>query len=71
MRELRAGSEYQCKQAAVDELWNAAEDLERQAEELRRQAKTMTSELRAWEAAKLAEQHGPIQPFIETAEYDR
>jgi hypothetical protein len=51
-------------------LYHAADELERQADELRAKAKTLAGALKSREAAKLTEQHGPIHPFIETAEFN-
>jgi hypothetical protein len=69
LSELRAGDENRAKQAEVDDLRRAADDLERQAGALRDKAKRLADDLEAWSVAKLVEQHGPVEPFIETAEY--
>jgi Protein of unknown function (DUF3102) len=68
-RELETGDQFRAKQSEIDELTRAADGLERQAEALRHEAAQKRKNIRSWVASALAEKHGPIQPFIETAEY--
>jgi hypothetical protein len=69
-RELETTDQYRAKQSEIDDLTRAAEELERQVEALRREAEQKQQDLGSWSARELVEKHGPIHPFIETAEYD-
>jgi Protein of unknown function (DUF3102) len=69
MRDLKDSEGYRAQQSEINELRRTADELERQASELRSEALQRGRDLESWTASTLIEQHGEIQPLIETATY--
>ena len=69
MRQLEDDAQHRAKQSEIDDLTQSADELERRAAALRQEAAQRRKDLQSWSKAALVARHGPIQPFIETAEY--